>query len=694
MKHDAVAGLNQLATTLPDSRLTHPQIISQQGVLWPAQWLLALYRIADVVADKRSEVRNSAFQTLLRIFKNHADDLSTSGWDLCFETLLLKILSEDVLRQKTSQEESTPIEVRNALDATTKTLLEETGLLVAENLVAISSSKQFDRLWAGFLDLIQKYLTCSSAVVIAALFTCTTTLLRGLTADDQQWKPMIREAGIIASAGIPKVQGHKAEQEAYLAYADCVAEFYRLTEKSITAEELRTMALNLYECVCASSGVSRNSDVHNMTPLQTKILGSLKRLRTDLDYVPSTMIKIASTFVRLPFDDPSQPKPKTDLTFVALSKASMDWIVNLVTTHQSHSEIFISNSVALSIESLVVPMSRKYTWTANGKGPAPWQKAILSSLAIIEPVLHHLRTLAIPQETQTRIWRAIVAVGHEIMHADLSGSPTTPSLLVLETDETADCASLVRLRDMIIPALGSARLPDAVRTAYMTSLFQASIVHAPEPGDVPVPTPDNDKAPFVHLLNNLTDIRLGRVRDPPSTPREEMAYLCLTELLSLVSVGSSISSDAEISNGSSDREVNKEVGEDRKRLARAAAPWMVLRLALPLKSYIADQPLRGSMPMPLSQVEEVVGCLRRMREVRCLGSLLSGSEGSGGGDGGGSKVDMTVGKRYDSERAHLKWLFPLVVRAVAVAGDQRHGNAKVLEELRAVLDVVGGSCMM
>lgn len=642
-------GLNDLSTKLDDSRLTHGQIIAQSKKSRPARWLLALYRIADVVNDKRSEVRNGSFQTLLRIFKNHADDLSTPGWQLCFETLLLKILREDVIRQKGSKGESQSIEAVIASDTTSKTLLEEIATLVSENLGTISSSKSFDRLWSELLNVFQEYLSCSSAVVVAALFTAVTTPLRAINTADQQWKPAVKEVALLWSSGIPAVKGQDAEQQAYLAYADCATELYRLTGHSITADELKTMALDLFECICASNG---GVDISNMTPLQNKVLECLKMLRTDIDSVASTLIKIASTFVRLPFDDPSHPKPRTDLTFVALSKASMEWLVQLVTSHLRYEDVFTSNSVARSLESLVIPIKRKYTWKQNGKGPAPWQKAIPSSLSIIEPALIRMQTLSTSQETKSRVWRAIVKIAHEIMHADLTAVIPRPSLDVLEKDEISDCESLKRLRSMIIPSLGSSSLHDNQRTTYVSSLFHASIIHEPEHGDVP----SSELSP----LTDLSSVRLGRVRDPPPTPRENMAYLCLNELIALTSKSTASRND-----------------DNMVRLAQAAAPWLLLRLAIPLKAYIADQPLRGTMPMPLSQVEELLYCLQSMRELLCEPKAL---------------IDDKEARRQHEgkgEKMHLKWLFPLVVRAVTVAGEERHGNAKVLDALREVLDVAG-----
>ena len=582
----------------------------------------------------------------MRIFKNHADDLSVAGWQLCFETLLMKIVGEDAARHKAAETEARPAEVLAALDATSKTLLEDVAVLISENLDPIASSSSFDRLWSEMLQIFQGYLGCASAVVIAANYTATTTLLRKLTPFDQRWKAAIKEGALVWSSGIPNVKGQSAEQEAFLAYAACAVEIYRLTKNSSQADDLNTMALDLYECVCASSGGVHGMDAHNMTPLQSKVLECLKMLRTNIDSVASTIIKIASTFVRLPFDDPSQTKPRTDLTFVALSKASTDWLVELLTSHIANEEVYTSNSVARSLESLVIPIKRKYTWKTNGKGPAPWQKAVPAALSIIEPALHQMTTLSLSEETKIRVWRSIIRVAHEIAHADLDVKPP-PALDVIENDEITDCDSLVRLRQMVIPRLGATSLPDGLRNTFVSSMFHASIVHAPEHNDIPPPeTPP---------LTDLHSIRLGRVRDPPPTPRESMAYLCFNELISLTS-----------------KPVHGvECREERIKLAQAAAPWLILRLAIPLKAYIADQPLRGSLPMPLSQVEELEFCLKSMGELVCDAQALEDGDRRGG------------------EKAHLRWLYPLVVKAVAVAGDKRHGSGKVLAGLIRVLDVAG-----
>jgi hypothetical protein len=127
-----------------------------------------------------------------------------------------------------------------------------------------------------------------------------------------------------------------------------------------------------------------------------------------------------------------------------------------------------------------------------------------------------------------------------------------------------------------------------------------------------------------------------------------MSYICLSTLISLVSVHSS--TPAEI------------------KLAQAAAPYLILRAGLTLRAYIADQPLRGRMPQPLTQRRELLFVLRELVELRCEPEAIPDAPG------------------VESEgKKHLHRLYPLLVKAVrAAARDQ-----EVLEWIGRALDEVG-----
>lgn len=126
-----------------------------------------------------------------------------------------------------------------------------------------------------------------------------------------------------------------------------------------------------------------------------------------------------------------------------------------------------------------------------------------------------------------------------------------------------------------------------------------------------------------------------------------MAYVCWKELISMAS-----------------QRGDNEHFEEYQTLARAAAPLLILRLAIPIRAYISDQPLRGRRPQPLSELEELLFSFQEIGTLKLQDGAVE--EGSG-------------------EKAHLKYLYPLLVQAVSTAGDKWSGAEEVLGPLKDVL---------
>ena len=637
-----MSGLNELTSGISEERLVlgHERIVTRSKESRPAQWVLLMYRLTDVIADERSEVRNSAFQTLLRILKNHSVDFADPAWQLAIETLLFKVLRENGNKQKSLRSGKASPDAIIGLDSTSSEIIANiTGLLFGQ-FDQMASFVSFDRLWSELMDIFEVLLSYHSSVINAAVYNGVSTLLGAFVSTNQRLNQAVLRTEALWSSSVPDcsadVKGQNAEQEQYIAYVNCGRNIYSLVEKNTTVERLDRLIQNMINCIESSTGAAYSSDVNNLTSLQQRVLEHLKALHSNIELVSSTLVNAASRLVALPFA--SSEKLKTNLTFVALSKASMDWLVDLIATDLSKPEMFHSGAVAKALEDLVIPMGVKYRWTQPGKAPALWQKATSASLAIIEKTLAQMGKLNIENKMNTRIWTAIANIAHAIMHSDIDEASPQPTFETVEEDEVFDCESMRRLKTMITPLLGSSEIPDVIRHKYMSSLFEVSLIHAVERGDIPEDS---------HRLSSLNTLRLGRVRDPEPSSREDMAYLCFKELVLLVG-------------GFSQRQV---------RLSQAAAPHLVLRFALPLKAYIVDQPLRGSLPQPLSQVEELLFCLAEVEKLCSLSDAFAQASSANGRDC----------------KANLGLLFPLVVKAVSVAGDKRYGNRKVLAMLERVL---------
>jgi hypothetical protein len=238
------------------------------------------------------------------------------------------------------------------------------------------------------------------------------------------------------------------------------------------------------------------------------------------------------------------------------------------------------------------------------------------------------------------VWTQFVQISGAIVNAN--GLNTFSDVQRIYEDQLSDITAYETLRQILIPRLGSDDLPDSVRHAFAQSLFEASIVHQTEKSELP--------SPGKSILDTVATIRRGRMNVPYSQ-REQMSYVCFKELIALSSAQPNLTPEHE-------------------RIAQAVAPLLVLRLAIPIRAYIADQPLRGRAPQPLSELEELLFCFDQIVKLRLLPHALSDD------------------KSFDSggERAHLSYLYPLLAKAIKTAGDRWSGAEEVLDPLQETLE--------
>lgn len=591
----------------------------------------------------------------MRILSDEADDFSAGVWATMLSGLLFKILRNSVKQQSLLRAETTSVDMLSALDHTSRISLEGVANLIARYRGKIEETTKFPVIWSELVDIVSDTIDFGSYTLNMAVWTAITTMLKSIPEAEPRWTPAIKQVGDVWAEQIPESSTGPSkedrEQDAFLAYSTAATEIYRLTGKIMTAQEITRMAQNLFLTVRESKQVGYGGDANTTTPLQSRVLECLKGLRTDIDTVPSHFIQIASTMVALPFEPSRGVQTSSSPSFIAFSKSSMNWLSALIRTHVETAEIFKSGVVEKAIESLCIPVALKYTWKTNGRALSPWKKATTTALEILEPILAQLVALngiAGDESNHERIWENVVDMATAIMDADLSTVNLDREMGMIEEDEAFDCDALKQLRGLMVPHLNRADIPDGLRERYARALFKASIVHKMEKEEIP-----NPKDP----LQGLLKIRFGRVRDPAPSPREGMGYLCFAELVSVTSG---------VDDGTNDK------GQS-SRLAKASATWCIARFAVTIKAYIADQPLRGRMPMPLSMVEELVWCLEQMRLLKCEPSALEGVE--------------TV---EEGQRMHIALLHPLIVKAMGVAGHRRHGNPVILEALQGVLEIGSG----
>ena len=638
-------------------------------------WLSLLRHLTTIANDRRSEVRNTAVRTILTIFDQYGELLSPPAWSLLITSVLFRLVDTNIEAQRRARSADVSGELGEEdiqnWDGSSKIILDGIAIIFSTFLESITQTADFSAHWQTIMAYLEFYLSFQSHSLNASVFRTLSTIMSKPDDVSTLGKSALNRVGSIWASKIPEgspTDTAEGKQEAFLTYLSTLAELYRLTKKDVTCSQIETIADNLEQCVRESEAVSYSADVDYLTPLQKEVLDIVQRLRTDIAGASSTILALVATFVSMPFEKDKDDLSQTKLTFVALSKTAMRILASFVDQQSDKEEIYRSDALSSVLDSLARPIDLKYEWRLEGnKPPPPWQLATSTAVETLQIVLPKAKRLSTKDGLLEILSRAVHIAG-TIAHADLS---FVSSRKRVQQDVEFDIESFKVLHKLLVSYLDSSVLPNSIRASYTSVLFTNSIIHTPEPEEL---------TSISSPLNLVYHIRFGRTSDPSPSPRRKMSYLCLDFLLDLVRTEARVSTPT-AADGT--KETAKSENNPTK-LAQAAAPHLLYRAALPLKAYIADQPLRGRMPQPESQRQELLFVLRAVRNLESEPDAIPAPESKDGSAvrRGGGDVKAT--------KTHLLVLYPLVVKALGVAGRVPGGvDDEVLEELGAFLDEVG-----
>ncbi|ELQ35730.1 hypothetical protein OOU_Y34scaffold00692g33 [Pyricularia oryzae Y34] len=648
-----------------------------------------------ICSDFLASLPNSCFLLLVdTLFKfcSQDDDLNVALTinDLSYETTRLGSAHRDSKTLTSSDWDETAVVVINGVSD-----------LLSNYLEVLVGHTGFKSIWSDLLQHFANMLDFNVLEINSAAFNSLGRILSKVAGGTS--KKFDKEAVDLAwdlwsrSLPVPPPEQMAGDnQKCLVSWVEALLELYRLIHETLDVERVRRLLTLVREAMIQATPGSYASDIEYLTPLQGKILEVLRTVRTDISGgAPSAMISQAAEFVAFAFD-PSRTinTPTQKRTYVAMSKESMRILHFHVTSNASDSDMFASGAFHAALEALARPIVIKYSFGVVTKSIQPWREATEATLAILDTTLPHLKAASaedVPRDKAQAIWHVIVEIANGIISANCDSAPSSADL---EADEVFDVDSFQRLRELIVPALGGQDVAEKTRKAFAEGLFRTSIMHELTPAESQVMQPSG--CDVQRGLGMVLKARDGRTIDPVRTRRAKMAGVCLEELFALVEAKDyevdmpSIvvqpptprfpkSTQRTMDSKGSDRlgegmqtaNRNKDIAGQHVQLARTTAPYLILRCALTLRAYIADQPLRGRMPQPLGERAELTRVLKGLVELQSESDAIPDLEG------------------VDSEtRKHLLRLYPLLVGAARVAG--RIGDGKVLGLVGEALGVVGG----
>ena len=567
---------------------------------------------------------------------------------ICQKRILLKLFTynEEAFEAIRSVEEDNQNSSTTGWNEAAIILLEQTSTLISSFINLMLVEDGFRDLWTELCHKLRLLLDRSNLALSAAVFTAVEKILSEIEEKRRvAFRASTEATWTIWMNGNPsthKMPGRKAtdNQAALLAYLHCLTALYPLLLEELKLDHVQIILEQLQRCATDSSPTAYSDDSDQLTRLQTQIIQSLRSLDDTVPRAVSELIKCSSFFVTLAFERNASLAGRGGPTFVALSKASMDLLGSLTVKHSNASDIYSDGSFLGALKALLKPISLKYHWRPEGKPPSTWQKATNTAVQILKVAIRTQSNFLLKSPDVAVLWEEILAISNGILLADPASAKKSPSESV--ADQAFDISAFSNVFDLLVSALGSSQISDQLRRAFSKSLFQNSIIHTPHKDDLPEPESDE-------ILSNLDSKHMGRVCDLYPSRRSRVGYVCLDKLFDLVAQHDSSS--------------------EHVRLAQAAAPFLILRVGIVLKTYILDQPLRGRMPTPASQKKELLYVLRKLTELNSEPKAIPDAPGI-----------KSKGKK------HLYRVYGFINKAVLVA----RRDPEVLHALNAVIDIVAG----
>lgn len=557
---------------------------------------------------------------------------------MCYRVVLVEMLSidkETYDKLEHSQSPNQNDETREGRNETAVIMVGGVSKLISQNLESMVSSPNFSELWSQLLVyfsglLNRKVLEISTAVCIGV-----TKILAEIEDIGKLDQSSTAKLWDLWEGGIPvfhrdNSQRKKGNQDSVVAYLELLHQMSRFIGHGMELEQVKIVTERLHSCVVHSDSAAYIADIDRMAPVQKFALNSLRNIPTEIPGALYKLVDSIAGFVILAYEGGDETKSQS---YVALSKAAMDLLRTCLLDHMTNGKIRDPKLVTRALDALKTPLRLKYQWRREGKEPSPWRKATTTSLTILEAIVPILK----PAPEAPDFWSAVIEISSCITSADTDSCNNPASI---PQDQKFDIAAHIRMRALITPLLGLSFVPEPSRRAYAASIFSNSIIHIPHPDDLARPGQD--------LLQGLQSTHIGRTQDLPPTPRSELSYLLLDELFSLVSVRESTS--------------------EQLRLARAAAPFLILRAGITIKAYTHDQPLRGRMPQPWSQKKELLYILRKLVELNSEPGAIPDAPGI-----------------TSPRKKHLHRLYGLTVQATGIT----EGDDEIREALREFLKVLG-----
>ena len=606
----------------------------------PALWLYLEVRLANSVLDKRAEIRRSALQTVLRILSASSSPSDPTDWEICYEYILARLLSYTLDENEEPPPESEEKDQFRAL------VIGGISDLIAQHLGLVRNAKASLAISPSFLQWLKK--AFQSPSLERSVYAGLANILEKIPSIEYMDQNVLESLWIFWKTAHPAsaaVDGNPADSNAIQEYLETYCHIARLSSSEDHINMVKSTIQHLKSCIAAETFAMASIGRERITQIQAGVIKCLKHIPISHTKTLEPILGFLADAVQLVYRQEGKHGDRS-ASYLAFSISAISLLEELVLHQGEHGVNFEMQAINLSIQALTTPLQSKYVWPENEKRPYGWMKATSSAINILENKKALIASQLSSTKSLPEIWSSLIDLLGGILHVN---NPRDCSWATdIDTDTDFDIIHFHRLHDLLSPFLGSPSCPANLLRKYINTLFINSLIHEPNRFDLPPPS-----SPDANPLINLNSEHIGRVQPLPPSLRSKLCYVLLETLFNLVTI--------------------KESTPEQVGIAKAAAPYFILRVGVTLKAYVKDKPLRGwKMPYPLSQRREMYRILGMLVELESEPEAFVEQE---------SAAEKN-GKKKTTE--HLKPLFKLLRQTMNVA---RQADERMYEAVDRVMRV-------
>lgn len=588
-------------------------------------WSIILLQLIQLCKDERPDVRNAATRVLLKMLDASSENLSSNAWST---TLALGPLS---ITRFCITEAATDGVANSEWMASAAQLTDGTVQLVAQNLNVIASHDGFKDTWLRILEVLKEILGTMSLSASSLAFSNLSRLLSvlpGLGKVNEELLIPVME--LWASYHPADIEGQSKpsgrsdddshNQASFASHAHVLVEAYKTSPESVVNYSRgRTQLVmdSVERSVLFCTHPPYTSDVRSLALEQKEACACLTILKTLLGDNVSSYSRYLLRLVKLTLGihngkisfqlkRSAMSKTVEKPSFIAFVSTCLENFRNLILEYAGDDLLIHTMAIQEALEILPAIISTKYTKLPTNSQAPLWRTATVTTVVLLEALQKHAARVS-ETEDLSRLGQlapgAISAIVSVLDPGGLTLQFARQHEEAVMEDEAFDVEYFELLHRALVRIFQHPMVGEDARRQYAITLFNASLLAEPWFYDIP---DDLTMEP----LKGLTEVRPGSVHQPIFSVRRSLCYTALDALFELV---------AEHKPGDKQGEM---ATTESHNFASTACPYLILRVVHPLKTFLADQRLRGFTPPPMPQQVELQVVLSKFVELRSDGEAL------------------------------------------------------------------------